>query len=275
MKHIMHSQVLIFIHYLWALYGVQKPFIGIFHSKSVHIGVTATPNRTDKKLLGEVYDEVSYEKDILDFIPDYLSDLKIVRRESGIVLDGVKKSVNDLNCNDLSDCLNTEDGNKFVVDTWQEVASDRKSTLVFCADIAHTQGLAKEFRERGIQAWSIDSTMDMEYRRGVLAAFHAGKTQVLLNCGILTEGFDCPQIDCVLLVRPTRSELLLRQMIGRGTRLYPEKENCLILDIACVSNNWDLITPTKLFGAEPVSIDSVAKLKEESEERQTSAIRFR
>ena len=123
--------------------------------------------------------------------------------------------------------------------------------LVFCADIAHTQGLAKEFRERGILAWSIDSTMDMEYRRGVLAAFHAGKTQVLLNCGILTEGFDCPQIDCVLLVRPTRSELLLRQMIGRGTRLYPEKENCLILDIACVSNNWDLsVTRQKLFGLE-------------------------
>ena len=83
------------------LIGLFYAYMGAFLDIPLHVGVTATPNRTDKKLLGEVYDEVSYEKDILDFIPDYLSDLKIVRRESGIVLDGVKKSVNDLNCNDL------------------------------------------------------------------------------------------------------------------------------------------------------------------------------
>ena len=218
----------------------------------LHVGVTATPNRTDKKLLGSIYDEVSFEADILDFIPEYLSDLQIIRRDSGIVLDGVARSANDLNCNDLSDALNTPEGNAFVVESWKEVASECQSTIVFCADIAHIHGVVNEFKLQGIKAVGIDSNMAIDMRRAALRLFFDGEAQVLVNCGILTEGFDCPQVDCILLVRPTRSELLLRQMIGRGTRLYPGKEKCKIVDIACVSNEWDLATPAELFGIEQI-----------------------
>lgn len=214
----------------------------------LHVGVTATPNRTDKKLLGDIFTNIAYEGDILDFIPNYLSDLQIIRRESGIILDGISRSANDLNCHELSDALNTPEGNKMVVDAYKEVASDCKSTIAFCADIAHIHGLTQEFIDNGIKACGIDSTMKLETRRKILKQFYDGHIQVLVNCGILTEGFDCPQVDCILLVRPTRSELLLRQMIGRGTRLYPGKEKCKVVDIACVSSEWDLVDPTQLFG---------------------------
>ena len=218
---------------------------------ALHLGFTATPNRTDKRLLGDVYDTVTFESDLLEFIPEYLCDLKIIRRDSGIELDGQMKTTYDLNCNQLSDVLNTPEGNQFAVEAWQEVASDRQSTIAFCADIAHVHGLAQVFKEAGIRAEGIDSNMKLDERRGILEDFFNGDIEVLLNCGILTEGFDCPQVDCVLLVRPTRSELLLRQMIGRGTRLYPDKSDCLILDIACVSKDWDLVTPANLFGMQP------------------------
>ena len=217
---------------------------------NLHVGVTATPNRTDKKLLGGIFTNIAYEGNILDFIPNYLSDLQIIRRESGIVLDGISRSANDLNCHELSDALNTPQGNKMVVDTYKEVARDCKSTIAFCADIAHIHGLTQEFQRQGFSAAGIDSTMKTDERRKILKMFYDGAIDVLINCGILTEGFDCPQVDCILLVRPTRSELLLRQMIGRGTRLYPGKEKCKIVDIACVSNEWDLVDPTQLFGFE-------------------------
>ena len=235
----------------------------------LHVGVTATPNRTDKKLLGEVYDDVVFDADMLDFIPSYLSDLQIIRRDSGVVLDGIAASANDLNCHDLSDALNTLHGNKMVVDAWIDVASECQLTLAFCADIAHTRGLRDAFLETGILAASIDSTMHIDERRSTLKAFFDGDIKVLCNCGILVEGFDCPQIDCILLVRPTRSELLLRQMIGRGTRLYPGKEKCKIVDIACVSNEWDLVSPTQLFGLNEDSDETktVMELKAMSEPR--------
>ena len=239
------------------------------NSDVLHVGVTATPNRTDKKALSTIFNGVAFERDILDFIPDYLSDLKIIRRESGIVLDGISRSANDLNCHELSDALNTPDGNKMVVDAYKECASDRQSTLAFCADIAHIHGLVETFQAEGIKAQGIDSSMHITERREVLKSFYDGHIKVIVNCGILVEGFDCPQIDCILLVRPTRSELLLRQMIGRGTRLYPGKDICKVVDIVCVSNRWDLAEPAQLFGFD-TSIDektSIAEKKEEQESR--------
>ena len=233
----------------------------------LHVGVTATPNRTDKKNLGDVFTHVAFEKDILDFIPEYLSDLQIIRRETGIVLDGISRSANDLNCHELSDALNTPQGNQMVVNAYKECAADRKYTIGFCADIAHVHGLTQAFLDEGIQACGIDSTMKIETRRKILKSFYDGKIKVLLNCGILTEGFDCPQIDCILLVRPTRSELLLRQMIGRGTRHHPGKDKCRVVDFVCVSDEWDLVSPAQLFDieTEEQEILSVAEMKEQKE----------
>ena len=77
----------------------------------LHVGVTATPNRTDNLNLGNIFTNVAFERDILEFIPEYLSDLQIIQRETGIVLDGISRSANDLNCHELSDALNTKAGN--------------------------------------------------------------------------------------------------------------------------------------------------------------------
>lgn len=221
----------------------------------LHLGLTATPNRTDKQGLGHIYDIVSYSRDIMEFMPQYLCDLRIMRRSSGIDIDGVRATAGDLNCHELGDLLNTTEGNTMVTDFWKEYALERQRTLVFCADIAHVHGLAQSFRDRGILADGIDSTMGTDERREILDAFRNGEISVLTNCGILTEGFDMPSIDCLILARPTTSELLLRQMIGRGTRINDGKEDCLILDVACVSEEWDVVSPTDLFGIDESEAD--------------------
>ena len=219
----------------------------------LHLGLTATPNRTDKQGLGMIFDIVSYSRDIMEFMPEYLCDLRIMRRSNGINIDGVSASAGDLNCRELGDLLNTSQGNSMVIDFWKEYASDRKHTLAFCADIAHVHGLAQAFRDAGVTADGIDSSMNPEERQDILDAFRNGDIKVLTNCGILTEGFDMPGIDCIILARPTTSELLLRQMIGRGTRLGPK--DCLIQDVACVSEEWDIVSPTDLFGIDESEAD--------------------
>ena len=229
----------------------------------IHIGVTATPTRTNKSEgLGVVYDKVAYSRDILEFMPEYLCDLRIMRRQSGINLNGVRATAGDFNCNELGDLLNTDEGNSMVVDFWMDFAQGRNRTLAFCADIAHVHGLADAFADAGIPAAGIDSNMGMQERKDILRMFRDGEIKVLANCGILTEGFDMPELDCIVLARPTTSELLLRQMIGRGTRIFPEKDDCLILDVACVSEEWDVVTPTNLFGLRDETADGERTVRE-------------
>ena len=229
----------------------------------IHVGVTATPNRTNKKEgLGDIYDKVAYSRDILEFMPEYLCDLRIIRRQSGININGVRATAGDLNCNELGDLLNTEEGNGMVIDFWMDYAQNRNRTLAFCADIAHVRGLADTFADAGIPAAGIDSNMDMQERTEILQLFRDGEIRVLCNCGILTEGFDMPELDCIILARPTTSELLLRQMIGRGTRIFPEKKDCLIMDVACVSEEWDVVSPTRLFGLHDETADGEQTVRE-------------
>ena len=229
----------------------------------IHIGVTATPTRTNKdERLGVIFDKVAYSRDILEFMPEYLCDLRIMRRQTGINLNGIRATAGDFNCNELGDLLNTEEGNSMGVNFWMDFAQGRNRTLCFCADIAHVHGLADAFSDAGIPAAGIESTMDAQERADILAMFRSGEIRVLTNCGILTEGFDMPELDCIILARPTTSELLLRQMIGRGTRIFPDKVDCLILDMACVSEEWDVVSPTNLFGLRDDTADGTRTVRE-------------
>jgi ATP-dependent helicase IRC3 len=147
-------------------------------------------------------------------------------------------------------------------------ANARKSTLVFCVDLAHVSDLAAMFRAHGVDAQFVTGDTPTHVRSQRLDAFRNQEYPVLLNCGVFTEGTDIPNIDCVLLARPTRSRSLLVQMIGRGMRLHPGKKNCHIIDMVA-SLGVGLVTTPTLFGLDP------AELVEESDPEGLKALKKR
>ena len=110
--------------------------------------------------------------------------------------------------------------------TYRELADGRR-TIIFCVDVAHAQAVHQAFVVAGIRAEAIWGDLPKDERRAVLARFSVGEIHVLTNCNLLTEGFDEPHVDCVIMARPTRSKLLYAQMVGRGTRLHRDKTEAI------------------------------------------------
>lgn len=199
--------------------------------ENLHCGFTATPNRADKKGLGKVYEKVVFEKTIKEMIgAGWLCKLEGKRIFTDISLDSVHKVAGDFNKSELTAVINTTNRNKLIAESWLEHASDRK-TLAFTVDIRHAHDLSQTFRDYGVRASPISGQTPHEERHELEHQFHTGEIQVLCNCYLLTEGYDEPAIDCILLARPTQSQSFYIQMVGRGTRPLPEKKDCLILDV--------------------------------------------
>ncbi|KAI9684350.1 MAG: hypothetical protein M1829_002160 [Trizodia sp. TS-e1964] len=216
------------------------------------VGVSATLSRFDGLKLGKVIDYVVYHKDYVDMIGEkWLSDVIFTTVHSKADISKVRKGAHgDFQPGSLSKAINTKKINEVTVRAWLSRAIKRKSTLVFCADIAHVSDLTAHFREYGIDARPVTSNTHRLARGELLDAFRKGEFQVLVNCGIFTEGTDIPNIDCVLLARPTKSRNLLVQMIGRGMRLYEGKINCHVIDMVASLEAGIITTPT-LFGLDP------------------------
>jgi len=214
---------------------------------TLHLGVTATPQRTDKIGLDDVFDKIVFHRNIQDFIPDYLCDLRCVQVMTYINIDGVETWAGDLRTEQLSALLNTTNCNELIVEAWKEHALGRL-TLCFTTDVAHARDLCMTFRAYDIKAEWLCGETPIDERRDILVRFAQGEIEVLTNCAVLTEGYDNPALDCIIIARPTKSKLLYTQMVGRGTRTYPQKQDCLILDVACVSTEHDLVSFPSLFG---------------------------
>jgi ATP-dependent helicase IRC3 len=150
----------------------------------------------------------------------------------------------------LSKAINTAENNEATFLAWKERAGDRKATLIFCIDVKHIHDLTSTFRRHGIESHFVTGNTATKSRSATLDAFKRGEYPVLLNCGVFTEGTDIPSVDCVVLARPTKSRNLLVQMIGRGVRLHPGKENCHIIDMVSSLKVGVVTTPT-LFGLDP------------------------
>lgn len=175
----------------------------------------------------------------------WLSNVIFTTVQSKADVSGVKRGpTGDFQARDLSRAVNTPETNEITVRAWMSRAADRKSTLVFCVDLAHVSDLTATFRRRGIPAMLVTGDTPKRVRSERLDAFKNRQYPVLLNCGVFTEGTDIPNIDCVVLARPTKSRNLLVQMIGRGMRLYPGKKNCHIIDMVASLEAGIVTTPT-------------------------------
>jgi DNA or RNA helicases of superfamily II len=230
----------------------QAIFRDIMGPETILLGVTATPNRTDGLGLGRVFaddpsDGPDYERSILEMISEgYLSPVRGIKGNLQVELDRVAKNRGDYDLSSLSRVMNTPQVNEAAVQLWEKYAKDRK-TIIFAVDVKHTEALTKLFNHHGYKADYIHGGLNEKKRHQVLDDFSENRTQILINCNVLTEGYDEPSVDCVYLVRPTTSNGLYSQMIGRGLRLFPGKNDCLIIDGVRNSKRHNLVSITDLF----------------------------
>ncbi len=237
-----------------AHHSVAPTYVRIYESlwrddgTQTHLGVTATPNRADQVGLQKVFDEVVYHKTLLDMIVDgWLCDLRCTVVHTNAFLGNVKTRRGDFAVGELANVVNTANRNELIVRAYQEHAAGRMA-LCFTVDVVHAVSLAKKFKEQGIKAESLSAKTPVKERRRLLQRFHGREVDVLCNCMILTEGFDEPALDCIIMARPTKSTTLFTQMIGRGTRVFPGKQDCLILDLADVAGRHKVAQLPDLVG---------------------------
>jgi ATP-dependent helicase IRC3 len=196
------------------------------------VGFTATPRRGDKQGLGEVFQEVCYARDLRQMIDEkYLCPIRGWRVDSNLSLDDVKIRHGDFVESQLASVVNTPSRNRLVTNSYLRLSSRRRA-IVFCVDVQHAKDVCEAFVDAGIRAAAVWGEMPRDDRRQTLAQFAKGEISVLTNCNLLTEGFDEPRINCVIMARPTKSKLLYAQMVGRGTRLHPEKADLMVVDVA-------------------------------------------
>lgn len=212
------------------------------------LGFTATTQRGDGQGLDEVFERIVYARTLPEMIADgYLCRLRGFRIETSADLTRLSPGGLDFVEEELAEAVDIEDRNALVARSIQELARDRR-TIAFCVTVQHAKNLARALNLLGVPAGVVHGMMPADARARELAEFREGKTRVLTNVAVLTEGFDDPGVSCIAMARPTRSEGLYAQCVGRGTRLHPEKTDCLVLDFADVSS-LDLCTLPSLFGA--------------------------
>jgi ATP-dependent helicase IRC3 len=224
-------------------------YFGVFaeNTRKLLVGFTATPKRGDGEGLDAVFQEIVYSSPLPEMIKaGYLSPVAGYRVETDIDLSRVNTRMGDFVVAQLSQAVNVVERNDLIVKVFRERLEGRQ-TLCFCVDVAHAHSLAAAFNNEGIRAAGVSGDMDRSERAKALEDFHAGRIQVLANCMVLTEGYDEPAVEGIILARPTKSTLLYTQMIGRGTRLHPGKENVTIVDIVDATREHSLTTLPSLF----------------------------
>lgn len=216
------------------------------------LGVTATPDRGDKKNLATFFENLAYEIGILDLINQgFLAPVKIKAVPLRIDLADVKSTAGDYDSKALDAAIAPYLSQiaRYIAENCQE----RRRIVTFLPLISTSQRFVEECQAVGIDARHIDGASPD--RSEILNGFSAGKFRLLSNAMLLTEGWDEPGVDCLLVLRPTRSRPLYAQMVGRGTRLHPDKENLLLLDFLWMHERHNLARPASL----------VAKTKEEEQ----------
>lgn len=194
-----------------------------------HLGVTATPLRADGDGLAKVYQTTAAKFGIKELVPRWLVPPRWLAISTAVSLAGVETSGGDYVQRQLATVWETEGCWDVVVQSHQTYADGRKA-IAFTPSVEGAYKLAAAFSEVGIPAVAADGTTSREDRAALLRDFRAGRYQVLCNCALFTEGLDVPEVSCIHQVRPTKSDGLYVQMIGRALRPMPGKETALILD---------------------------------------------
>ena len=212
------------------------------------LGITATDYRLDGRDLHDTLSCLSYSKSILDLIQrEYLCDVECIRVTTDMSLSGIRQRHGDFALNELAERVNVDERNAIVVDTYKKYG-ELKPGVVFCCDVAHSKDMARDFNRSGIRAAAVYGDMPHDERVAVLDAYGRGEIDILTNCNVLTEGWDMPKVEVLMMARPTQSTGLYVQAAGRGLRPAPNKEKCLLIDFVDASNGRDVKDAGVLLG---------------------------
>lgn len=223
-----------------ALSSSYQAILNYFDTADI-LGVTATPDRSDMQNLGEVFDSLAYEYTLRDAISSgYLVKIQVQTLPLHIDFTNVKITAGDFQAGDIGRVLDPY--LEQIADTLLDY-KDRK-IVVFLPLIETSQKFCKMLIERGFNAAEVNG--NSKDRNEITEAFANGKYNVLCNSMLLTEGWDCPSVDCVIVLRPTKSRALYTQMIGRGTRLCEGKDHLLVLDFLWHYEKHSLCRPAHL-----------------------------
>ena len=228
------------------------------------LGVTATPDRGDMKNLGSVFESLAYEYTLPKAIKEgYLSPIKALTIPLKLDLSSVSQQAGDFKVSEIGSALDP-----YLEQIAEEMVKhcfDRKM-VVFLPLISTSQKFVKILNEKNFKAVEVNG--NSQNRAEILSDFDNDKYNVLCNSMLLTEGWDCPSVDCIVVLRPTKVRSLYSQMVGRGTRLYPQKEHLLLLDFLWHTENHELCHPAHLI----CENDEVAKKMTENIEKEEMPI---
>lgn len=206
------------------------------------LGVTATPDRGDMQNLGQFFESLAYEYTLPKAIKEgYLTPIKALTIPLKIDMSSVSVQAGDFKVSDIGTALDPYlEG---IAEEMKKYCSDKK-TVVFLPLVKTSQKFRDLLNEHGFQAAEVNG--NSQDRAEILADFEAGKYNVLCNSMLLTEGWDCPSVDCIVVLRPTKVRSLYCQMVGRGTRLFPGKDHLLLLDFLWHTERHELCHPASL-----------------------------
>lgn len=230
------------------------------------LGVTATPDRGDMRDLGEIFESKAYEYFLPQAIKDgFLCKIKALTLPLRIELAGVGIQAGDFKASDIDGALGPY--LEAIAKEMKEHCWGRK-TVVFLPLVATSQKFRALLEAHGFRAAEVNG--ESEDRKQVLKDFHEDRYDVLCNSMLLTEGWDEPSVDCIICLRPTKVRSLYAQIVGRGTRPFPGKENLLLLDFLWHTERHDLCRPASLICQNQDLADEVTKIL--AEERNASGM---
>ena len=224
-----------------------------YFTPRLHIGFTATPNRNDGTGLKAIYKDIIYARDLRWGIENgYLCNIQCLRVDIGVDLRHVAQRLGDYAPDALSKAVNIENANDAIAEAYKLYA--KPPVLVFCASVAHAEALAAKIP-------GAVAVRGGEDRSEIVQAFSEGKIPCITNCMVFTEGTDLPNVQTVIIARPTKNVSLYTQMTGRGTRLHEGKEFLTLIDCVGAGDNVDICTAPSLLG---LDIDNVQPEQRES-----------
>ncbi|TGA95654.1 DEAD/DEAH box helicase [Sporolactobacillus shoreae] len=224
------------------------------------LGVTATPDRGDMKDLGAYFESLAYEYTLPKAIKEgYLSPIKALTIPLKLDITSVGQQSGDFKTSDLGTALDPY-LEQIAAEMWK-VAKDRK-IVVFLPLVKTSQKFTELLNQVGFKAAEVNG--ESQDRAEILQDFQDGKYNVLCNSMLLTEGWDCPSVDCIVVLRPTKVRGLYSQMVGRGTRLFPGKNELLLLDFLWLTERHELCHPAHLIAQSDEVAQAMTKNIEEA-----------
>ena len=225
------------------------------------LGVTATPDRSDMKDMGEYFDSLAYEYSLARAIKDgYLCSIQAQTIPLQLDISHVSMMNGDYKASEVGTALDPYLGQ--IAKEMKSYCKGRK-TVVFLPLVATSQKFCQMLRREGFRAAEVNG--ESKDRAEILHGFDRGEYDILCNSMLLTEGWDCPSVDCIVVLRPTKNRSLYSQMVGRGTRLFDGKESLLLLDFLWLTERHELCRPAHLLARSKEIAEAMGRKIEEAD----------